>query len=112
MAAGLVARMHLGLRLMLAALPGFAQAARNCGRVAGVQVVSARAAVTIARRHLPGLVAELEAHVQLALDRRILTLWDCLGCRHFHLLCQEVKEIPFQGNADQSTMPWDLRTSL
>ncbi|WP_244504062.1 hypothetical protein [Variovorax sp. CF079] len=85
-AACFVARVHLGLRRELAALSGLADAVRNCGRVAGVHVVPARAAVAIARCHLPGLVAELEARVQLALDRRILTLWDCLGCRHFHLL--------------------------
>ena len=94
-AACFVARVHPGLRLELAALPGLADAVRNCGRVAGVHVVAARAAAAIARRHLPGLVAELEAHVQLARDRRILALWDCLGCRHFRLLCVEVGKSRF-----------------
>ncbi len=78
--AGFVAGVHLGLRLELAALPGLADAARDCGRVARVNAVPARPAVAVARRQLPGLVAEFEAHVQLAQERRILDLWGCLGC--------------------------------
>jgi len=93
--AGFVARVHLGMRFELAAIPSLANAAGNCGHVAGVNAIAARGAAAIARRQLPGLVAELEAHVQLARDRRILALWDCLGCRHFRLLCVEVGKSRF-----------------
>ena len=94
-AAGFVAGMHLGLRLELAALLGLAYAIQDRFLVAGVHAISARAATTIAGRQLPLLVAELEAHVQLALDRRILAVWDCLGRRHFRSPSTKSLEIPF-----------------
>src|SRR5258708_37895278 len=87
-------RSPCGLRLEPAARLGPAHAVEHRSRVAGVHAVAARAALAIAGRQLPRLAAEFEAHVQLALDRRILAVWDYLGRRHFRLLCAGL-EIPF-----------------
>jgi hypothetical protein len=68
----LVAGVHLHLCSELAALLGLAQAVNNRGRVAGIYRVSARAVAPIAGGQFPLLVAQLEAYVQGALNRRIL----------------------------------------
>jgi hypothetical protein len=88
-AAGLVTGMHLGITAQAAARPRLGHAIRDCVRVTSVDGVPARAAPAIAQRQLPLPVAELEAHVQRALGRRILALQDCLGRRHFRSPLQQ-----------------------
>ena len=92
--AGLVAGVDLALGAQAAARAGLGQALQHCDGVAGVHGVAARAAPAVADRQLPRLVGQLEAHEQLALARRILTLWGCLGCLHFRLLRSEVWKFP------------------
>jgi hypothetical protein len=84
--AGLVAGVDLALGAQAAARTGLAQALQHCNGVAGVHGVAARAALAVAQAQLPLLVGQLEAHEQLALARRILALWGCLGLLHFRLL--------------------------
>jgi len=84
-AAGLVARVHHGVRLELAARLGLARYIQDRLLITGVNAVLIRRVVTIARRHLPLLVTELEAHAQVATRHRIRALQDCLGRRHFRI---------------------------
>lgn len=93
-AAGLVAAVDLALGAQAATLSGLRQALQHCDGVAGVHAISARASPAVANRQLPCLVGQLEAHVQLDLARRILALWDCLGCPHFRLLRSEAWKSP------------------
>jgi len=73
-AAGLVARMQRELRAVSRARARLGQAIKNRSGVASVDAVPARTATAIADRHLPRPVAKVQAHVQLALARRILAL--------------------------------------
>jgi hypothetical protein len=82
-AARLVARVHLGLGAQATACSCLRNAIKYGGGIAGVDVVPPWAAPAVTHRQFPRLVAELEAHVQPTLGRRILALQDCLGRRHF-----------------------------
>ncbi|MDO8376783.1 MAG: hypothetical protein Q7S91_06265 [Aquabacterium sp.] len=93
-AAGLVAGANLALGAQAAARAGLGQALQHCYGVAGVHGMSARTAPAVAETQLPLLVGQLEAHVQLALARRILALWGCLGRLHFRLLRSEIWKFP------------------
>jgi hypothetical protein len=74
----------IGLRLELEALPGLVYALEHCGRVAGSNAVSARTVSAVTQCELPLLVAQLETHVQVGLDSRILAVRDNMGSRHFN----------------------------
>ena len=73
-AAGLVAAMHPGLGAHTTARSRLGHAVKHSSSIASRDVVPARTATAVADRQLPRPVAEFEAHVQLALARRILAL--------------------------------------
>ena len=66
-AAGLVAAMHPGLGAHTTARSRLGHAVKHRSGITGVDAVPARTATAVADRQLPRPVAELQAHVQLAL---------------------------------------------
>jgi hypothetical protein len=73
-AARLVARMHPGLGAHTIARSRPGHAIKDRTGIASLNAVPTRTATTVADRQLPRPVAELQAHVQLALGRRILAM--------------------------------------